>query len=147
MHTLKDLQNTIAERIAADEVLNQADVFIHDSSILPAGFSESSNAYLGLSILIMPPLPYKSSLENAFEGIRITLHILENRYSNPTGLSSLSVAERLCECLQGYKLPDTLFPETLLTLAENSPWKIIKDSRYTNCNLLELTFNTADRPY
>tara|TARA_B100001248_G_scaffold262227_1_gene256833 strand:+ start:5721 stop:6164 length:444 start_codon:yes stop_codon:yes gene_type:complete len=147
MSALQKIQHAIADRIAEDELLNTTNILAHDESSIHTRFSESSSLYSGLSILVMPPIPYRNGTPLIFEGLCVKVHVLENRYSNTTGLTSLAAAERICEHLHAFKLPGDSFKDTQLTLAENNPWKVIKDTRHTNCNLLEITFNTTDVPY
>jgi len=143
---LQALQDAALTRLAAYPVLDTLNLSRHNASDTAGLVDEAVTTGIGLSVLVMPPLPERvapGAPGPVFEEVELRVRVIENPWTNTTGLTALAVAERVSQALHLWQpqLPGWSAP---LRLAGRRPWRELRERDNPERYTLEVTLVTSE---
>jgi hypothetical protein len=122
--SLETLQEAVAQQLRQHLCLPGAAVLARRASDLESQIEAVIQAAVGLSLIVLDPRPRRvapSVPGPAFLEIELTVRVIENLLTNDAGAGLLAAAERACQVLHLWPLPEPCGDGALL-LAETDPW-------------------------
>lgn len=139
---LENLQQAVERYLNLQKIFKEIPVLSHQESNFESCLTEFVTTGVGLCILVLNPIPLRiipGKDRVAFEDIQIRVQVIESPCTNQSGLSTLSVAEHVSQCLHHFQ-PTLDGWKGWLLINENHPWKELKDPQKTGRYILEITF-------
>jgi hypothetical protein len=141
---LETLQESVARQLRHHLALPGVAVSARRAGDLASQVEAVVRAAVGLSLVVLDPRPLRVAPAvpgPAFLEIALTVRVIENSLTNDTGAGLLAAAERACQVLHLWPLPESCGDGTLL-LAETDPWTTPTGS-FRGATALDLHFRAA----